>query len=668
MSDYSRTRNWMKDPDTGCGLGVVLVALTMLVGCQAVSSGQSQNQTQQTPPAKSTLALSISSVSFGNVVVAASKTLTVTATNNGSAEVSISSATATASQFRLSSPALPAAIAAGQSATLSITFIPTTTGNATASLALASDASNGSVTLSLSGSGVAPSQLAVNPTALSWGDVTLGTTQSKSGSLTNAGGSTLSVSQASVTGSVFSLTGLTLPLTLAPGASANFNVVFAPSAAGAVSGNVAFTSDVSSSALNLPLSGVGATAVAPQPPGQGIPAEYLGQNLHPGVFNGAIPWPTIPFGSIRLWDTMTSWAEINTSDSVYDFSVLDASLALAAQNGKTDFLYTFGSVPTWASSDPTDQSCVTAVRPPGSCDPPYDLNPDGTGPDLLWKNFVTAVVTHAAGKIQYWEMWNEPDVPTEWTGTMAQMARMAQDAYTIIKSVDPNALVTTPTPVDDGGGAQSIAGWMSSYLAVNGGNYADIVTFHGYVSAAHGEPPENIASVVQTVDSNLVDLLSSKPRWDTEASWGKDPGYPDPDLQAAFVARMYLLQWSNGVQRFYWYQYGNTGFGTLWTDSGLAPAGIAYEQVYDWMVGATLASPCSNTGTVWTCNITKPGGIQEQAVWDSSQSCSNGSCTTSVYTPATVYTEYADLAGTVTSFTAGTTVPIGAKPILLLTP
>jgi len=85
------------------------------------------------------------------------------------------------------------------------------------------------------------------------------------------------------------------------------------------------------------------------------------------------------------------------------------------------------------------------------------------------------------------------------------------------------------------------------------------------------------------------------------------------------------------------------------------------------MVGAMLTSPCTalNNGTVWTCGFTSSGGVQEQAVWDTSQSCSNGSCTTSTYTPNSVYTSYEDLTGKTTAISGGT-VQIGAKPTLLV--
>jgi len=144
-------------------------------------------------------------------------------------------------------------------------------------------------------------------------------------------------------------------------------------------------------------------------------------------------------------------------------------------------------------------------------------------------------------------------------------------------------------------------------------------------------------------------------------------------MQAAFLARFYLLHWSAGIARFYWYQWNNQIWGTLWkpdlndpsaSGSLLAP-GIAYKNVSDWMVGAVLTSNCSATGSVWTCQFKRANGYQALAVWDASQSCSGGACTTSSFAFPTGYTRYSDLAGN-TNMLVGSTVDIGAKPVLLI--
>jgi hypothetical protein len=407
-----------------------------------------------------------------------------------------------------------------------------------------------------------------------------------------------------------------------------------------------------------------------------IPATYFGLNLHPGVFTSPqrYPWPAFPFGAFRLWATETTWNDINTSSGVYDFTTLDNTIAVSQQNGHNDFVFTFGAVPTWASSNPGDTSCTAANN--GSCDPPMGLNSDGSGDDSLWQNFVTAITAHNKSTglpIHYWEIWNEPNILVEWNGTAAQMARMAKDAYTIIKAADPTALVTTPTPGDDGTG-QNINSWEPAYLAALlplGGIFADIITYHGYTDACNSQVPESSENsdlsdlTLAISQSPLSASLTALPIWNTEGSWNKDAGLPDPNMQAAYLARLYLLQWSLGISRFYWFQYGNTQNGTLLnSDNSLDLAGTAYGQVYGWMVGATLTNPCAASGTVWTCGFTSSGGVQELAVWDTSQSCSNGTCTTSSYTPSSTYTEFYDLAGDPPTPISGS-VQIGAEPILL---
>ena len=143
-------------------------------------------------------------------------------------------------------------------------------------------------------------------------------------------------------------------------------------------------------------------------------------------------------------------------------------------------------------------------------------------------------------------------------------------------------------------------------------------------------------------------------------------------MRAAFLARMYLVHWSSGATRFYWYQWNNSSFGTLWKPDPTNPSaagtvlepGTAYGQIYDWMVGATMTSPCTANGSVWTCEFSRPNGYLAQAVWDASQSCSGGVCTTSSFTFDPQYINYRDLSGS-TSTLSGSTVAIGAKPILL---
>jgi hypothetical protein len=377
-------------------------------------------------------------------------------------------------------------------------------------------------------------------------------------------------------------------------------------------------------------------------------------------------WPTVTISALRLWGTGTYWGDINTADGVYDFTTLDKWTS-TAQTNNADLVYTFGETPTWASSNP-GLVCGYANVPLGSCAPPDDLNADGTGTDQHWKDFVTAVVTHAAGQIKYWEIWNEPTVPGYWQGNNAQLLRMAQDAYAIIKSIDPTAQVTTPSPST---GINGVANWMGPYLALGGGKYAGIVSFHGYSwQSTPGDwpVPEDIVPLVDNLKAVLVTYgQDKKPLWCTEGSWGDTSGngFTDPDLHAAFVARHYLLQESEGVIRYYWFAWDNEDDG-LWDYSTtlITEAGTAYQQVENWVVNRTPVGSCVQSGTVWTCGYSGSGNFQGEAIWDTSQTCSNGSCTTAKVSVGSQYVQYLDVAGQAHSI-VNKTVPVGAKPIWL---
>ena len=136
-------------------------------------------------------------------------------------------------------------------------FSPTTGGAITGNLAITSNAANSALNVPLTGTGTTPGQLTSTPTNLDFGSVTTGISDSLTETFTNSGGASVTISAASTTGSGFSFSGLTLPSTLTAGQSVNFSTKFSPTAGGAVTGNLAITSNAGNSALNVPLTGTG---------------------------------------------------------------------------------------------------------------------------------------------------------------------------------------------------------------------------------------------------------------------------------------------------------------------------------------------------------------------------------------------------------------------------
>jgi hypothetical protein len=344
---------------------------------------------------------------------------------------------------------------------------------------------------------------------------------------------------------------------------------------------------------------------------------------------------------------------------------------------------------------------------------PADINIDGTGTDQTYINFITALATHVNNPtyllnhahIRYWEPWYEwyrnnivnSSVQTSYSirASYAQMVRMVEDVRcTITGKGSVNGIPCTATPIDptaqivspsDGAtsccsspqvfqnflycnGTKANAPISGSYCTTGAAGSAavDIINSHWYEGT--GRTPEDLITDVSVYTSLLSSTDFAKPLWSDEGGWDEDTYVSDPDIQASWIARYYLVGWSTKLVRIYWYAYDSTLYGTLWSSTeGLDPAGQAYSSVYNWVVGSTLTSHCAKTtGTIWTCGITLPSGNSAEAIWDTSQTCSDGSCTTRNQSVSHIWMSYQDLTGANHAIVTSGTVPVGIQPILLM--
>lgn len=305
-------------------------------------------------------------------------------------------------------------------------------------------------------------------------------------------------------------------------------------------------------------------------------------------------WPTVPFGAIR--PAGTTWGTIEPKQGRFDWHGLDTWVA-AAQAHHVELDYLFLNTPQWASTRPEEHCGRGNI---GCAAPPTDK---------AWTAFVTTLVKRYKGRISSYEMWNEPNAIGYFTGTAADMAHLAALAYPIIKSIDPRAIVVSPAPSSTGW-PTPYATWLGQFLSAGGGKYVDAIAWHAYPGRSNQPalPPEEIVSQIHKIRAVMAKHgVSDLPLWDTEGGWGSDAQLPDEQAQASFLARWYLIQFSYGVARAYWYQWDNPKWGTLWREAtGETPAGRAYAQVYQWLEGATGATRCEAAkAPIWTCGISK---------------------------------------------------------------
>jgi hypothetical protein len=363
-----------------------------------------------------------------------------------------------------------------------------------------------------------------------------------------------------------------------------------------------------------------------------------------------------------------------------------------------------------------------------------------TGTDATYKGLVQQVATHLAGlnstthvTTAIWEPWNESNIGGQFSGcvnqvttcAIAQLVTMARDASSVILAANSHNAVTTPNSVEWNyplvtGVSQYQGNFMAdsvvaanvsylsihSYMAMNGPT-GQFPCYPGPSPACQSgvAPPEELVNLIASVRRAV-------PTWpiyqiiDSEFSWGQpNTSFCDPDMRKAYVARSLLIGWSLGITSMDWYHYDDThacstalatltsggdssclglGYPTVpgvsgWTE---CPAGIAFQQLYRWMVGNVMDKRCNGpfppdttTGAnwgEWTCHFFNSDGTQALTVWDTdpAYTCNAGSCPTTSIAFTGPYTKYyvvdnATPTTIVGGCTSGCTVNVGAKPILL---
>jgi hypothetical protein len=221
--------------------------------------------------AQPTIALSANAIDFGALVAgAASPAQNVTVSNTGQAALTFSSIAvggANAGVFTLGGSCSTAApVAAGGSCTVTVTAKSSGNGAFSGNLALASNASNGAVSVPLSGTvAAAAPAVTASPSAVSFGSQTIGApAATQTVTLANKGNVALALNGIAVSGAAtVAIANKTCGTSLAVGASCTVTLSFAPTAAGAAAATLAVTSNAAP--LQVTISGTGTTAPVAKP-------------------------------------------------------------------------------------------------------------------------------------------------------------------------------------------------------------------------------------------------------------------------------------------------------------------------------------------------------------------------------------------------------------------
>ena len=210
---------------------------------------------------------------------------------------------------------------------MSVKFAPMSAGLFSGYILFTGNAANSSVQCPVSGTGVTPATVSATPSSVSFGTVVNGTTNSQTVQLKNTGGTSLTISSATVSGTGFTISGIAVPLTLAASQTKSFTVAFGPTASGSVTGSVTIKSNASNPTYTLALSGTGGSAT------RTISLSTSSLNFGNEVVGGSIPLGVAVKNTGNSSLTISQIAVTGTG-----FSVLSGILGTTIAAGQTSEL------------------------------------------------------------------------------------------------------------------------------------------------------------------------------------------------------------------------------------------------------------------------------------------------------------------------------------------
>lgn len=210
-----------------------------------------------------------------------------------------------------------------------------------------------------------------------------------------------------------------------------------------------------------------------------------------------------------------------------------------------------------------------------------------------YRTWLTEVVTRYQDHVRYWEIENETNIPSGWnicldadckesdpalySQAVADYVALLQQAYTVIKGVDPALQVLIGGLCECGSER-----YIDELIKLDAYRYFDIMAFHPF-----GRSPEEVMARLDAAKAKLAQQpeLAAKPIWITAigyhtADWPGTPGrVADESVKADYLLQtLQMLREADGVEGpIFWYILSEplaevNGYGLMVKDVEADPA------------------------------------------------------------------------------------------------
>lgn len=257
-------------------------------------------------------------------------------------------------------------------------------------------------------------------------------------------------------------------------------------------------------------------------------------------FTNEIP-DDLNYGVTRLHDSGVTWAEIETSQGVYNaakLAHLDDFVNKSFAAGR-DVIYTVYLTPTWAAVGGDQRNIPTNWT--------------------YLENWLAFLYARYGTKITHYEGWNEPNVSGSFAGSLADLVEHQKCIYQKAKALNATLKVISPAWTFTAGiaHAKGLSAYASAAYAASGnvGAYCDIWGYHFYAQTNFLRFDRSCVDAVKTAIATLPTAIKALPIWCTEV------GCSRPSYRTAMESVAYCL--AKGIERVVLYSWDNTGKGDM---------------------------------------------------------------------------------------------------------
>lgn len=327
-----------------------------------------------------------------------------------------------------------------------------------------------------------------------------------------------------------------------------------------------------------------------------VPSDEFG--IHAPVDWGA---PGVGASWIRLWDAGVSWAQMEPTQGSIDFTKLRASIEAAERSGSR-VLYVLGDTPGWANGGQAGNVAPTS------------------NDSAL--NFIQALKDEFGSRIAAYEVWNEGNLSTYWSGSMNQLAHLTLGMKNKLNGTSMVLAASTGTRATN-----AFVTYYGDYLdelAVLGWP-VDGYTVHSYPVASAG-PAQRVGELGQFKTMLALRGAPVKPIWDTELNYGlaglgEGRRAIDDSRGAAYIAQSYIQSIQYGIDVTMWYMWTGTRGNYDLLGVQLDPSTPISNSVWNILrgiLGGSRMTRCAESGNVYSCQFAPGSGAPFTFMWTAS--------------------------------------------------